>query len=134
MGPAGANYWPSAEQQLILCAALARDGRDHDQCSARRLERGDQPVDQRGAHLRHVAETDDRAVGIRRHRLDAGLERGRQPVGEIRIVREGDRQPGQRMLDALALMPGDDDHRLGARGERMFGDDAHQRLAVDLFQ
>jgi len=25
MGPAGANYWPTAEQQLILCAALARD-------------------------------------------------------------------------------------------------------------
>ena len=43
-----------------------------------RIEGGDQPVDQRRVDLRHVAEADDRAVGVGRHRGDAGLERGRQ--------------------------------------------------------
>ena len=46
-----------------------------------RVERRDQPVDQRGVDLRHVAEADDGAVGLRRHRRDAGLaarSRGRR--------------------------------------------------------
>ena len=57
-----------------------------------------------------------------------------ETLGEIRIVHETHRQPGERRLDALALMAGDDDHRLGARGERLLGGDAHQRLAADLCQ
>ena len=45
-------------------------------------KRGDQPVDHRGIDLRHVAEADDGAVGLRRHRGDAGLERGAETVGK----------------------------------------------------
>ncbi len=41
------------------------------------------PIDQR-----HVAEADDRAVGIFGHRRNAGLDGGRQPAGEIRIADE----------------------------------------------
>ena len=73
-------------------AALALDGRHHHQRAALRIEGGDQPVDQARIDLRHVAEADDRAVGIRRHRRDAGLERGAEALGEIRIVHEPHRQ------------------------------------------
>ena len=60
------------------------------------------------------------------------LQRGAEPVGVIRIVHEPHRQARERRLDLLALMAGHDDHRRGARGERLLGGDAHQRLAADL--
>ena len=47
------------------------------------------------------------------------LQRRAEPVGEMRIVHECDRQPGERRLDAFALMAGDDEHRPRARGERL---------------
>ena len=96
------------------------------------IESGDQAVDQGGIDLRHVAEADDGAVGLRRHGGDAGLERGAEPLGEVRIVHETHRQAGERRLDLLALVAGHDDDRLGARGQRRLGGDAHQRPAADL--
>ena len=84
--------------------------------------------------MRHVAETDDHAIGLRRHGGDAGLERGAKAVGEGRIVHELDRQPFERRLHPLALMAGDDDHRARARGERLFGDDANERPSADFRQ
>ena len=59
-------------------AALAVDGRHHDQRARARDRRRRSAVDQRGIDLRHVAEADDRAVGVAGHRGDAGLERGRR--------------------------------------------------------
>ncbi len=53
----------------------------------------DQPVDQCGVHLRHVAEADDGAVGILGHGGDAGLQRGAEAVGVIRIVHEAHGRP-----------------------------------------
>ena len=95
-------------------------------------KRADQAVDQGGIDLRHVAETDDGAVDVRRQRGDAGLERGAEPVGEMRIVHEPDRQAGKRRLDPLALMAGDHDDRPRPRGQRLLDDDADQRPAADL--
>ena len=115
-------------------AALAVDGRHHDERAVVGIEGADQAVDQGCIDLRHVAETDDGAVGLRRQRGDAGFERGAEPVGEMRIVHEFDRQAGERRLDLVALMPGDDDHRPRPRGEHRVDHDADQRLAADLGQ
>ena len=58
-----------------------------------------------------------------------------KPVGEIRIVHELHRRGRRARASTLvALMAGDDDHRPGARGERLLGGDAHQRPAADLGQ
>ena len=43
-------------------------------------------------------------------------------------------QARQRGFDLFALMPGHDDDRTSARGERLLGGDAHERLAGDLGQ
>ena len=51
---------------------------------------------------------------------------------EIRIVHEAHRQSGERRLDAFALVAGHHDDRLRARGQRLLGGDAHERLAADL--
>ena len=58
------------------------------------------------------------------------LQRGAEPVGEIRIVDEPHRQAGERLLDLLALMAGHDDDGLGARGQRLLGGDADERPAA----
>ena len=52
----------------------------------------------------------------------------------MRIVHEFDRQADERRFDALALMPGDDDHRPRARSERFLDGDANKRPAADLGQ
>ena len=62
---------------------------------------------------------------------DAGLDRRRQPAGEIRIADESHLEAGQRLLDQFGLMAGDDDHLGRLRGQRLFGDDPHQLLAVE---
>ena len=88
---------PARPQHRI--AALAFEGRHHHQRAAVRIERADEPIDQACVDLGHIAKTDDRAVGFRRNRCDAGLEGGTEPLRKIRIMHEANRQSGKRRLD-----------------------------------
>ena len=68
------------------------------------------------------------------HRRETGLQRRRQPVGEIRIVDDADVEAGERAAISSGPMPGDDDDGIGLRGERLLRDPADQRLAVEARQ
>jgi hypothetical protein len=80
---------PPRPQHRIAPPAL--DGRHHDERAAVGIEGGDEAVDQARINLRHVAQADDRAVGVRRHGGDASAQRRAQPLGKVRIVNELDR-------------------------------------------
>jgi exopolyphosphatase/guanosine-5'-triphosphate,3'-diphosphate pyrophosphatase len=113
-------------------AALAAGGRHHDERAALGIEGCDQPIDQIGTHLRHVAQANDRAIIAFGHRGKPRLERGRKPIGKIGVVHAPHVEAVERGLDPLALVAGHDNHRTRARRQRLLGGDAHQGPAADL--
>ena len=70
-----------ARPQHRIAAPVVADGH-RDQIAAIRRKGFDQPVDQMGIDQRHVAKTDHRAVGVRGHRGDAGLDRAGEPAAK----------------------------------------------------
>ena len=85
-------------------ALLAAERRQHDQPALVRVVHRQQPVDHPPGHQRHVAQADQRRRAFRRHRRDAGLQAGRQPLGIVRRVHVPHRPAAQRVLDLLRLV------------------------------
>jgi hypothetical protein len=106
------------EQHRVTAPATA--GGDDNASSFLRREGRDQPVDDRGAEPRHVAEADERAVARRGQRRNPGAQRGGKPLGVVGIVDKGHRQMRERRLNPLTLIAGDDQDRPRTRG--------HERL------
>ncbi|OIQ67953.1 hypothetical protein GALL_504660 [mine drainage metagenome] len=77
----------AARPQHRIAATAVADG-DRDQIAAIGRKGVDQVVDQLRRDHRHVAETDQRAIGIVRNRSYAGLHGAREPFGEIRVTDE----------------------------------------------
>ena len=57
-----------------------------------------------------------------------------RPSAKSGLRDEGHVKARQRLLDLPGLMAGDDDHAGCLRGQRLFGHDPHQRLAVEFGQ
>ena len=110
-------------------ALLAAECRQHDQPSFVRVVGGQQPVDHPPGHQRHVAQADQRRRALLRHRGDAGLQAGRQPLGIVRGMDVAHRPAAQRVLDLLRLMPGHHQHRPGIGRQHVVHHAGDHRLA-----
>ena len=115
-------------------AALAVPGRHDDGAALDRVEGGDQPVDQRRADPRHVAQADHRSGPVGWQRGEPGAQGGAEALGIVGVVGEAHLQPAQGLADLVLLVAEHHHDRIGARGQRGLDDVADHGLAGDLEQ
>jgi len=97
----------AATQQNRIAAPALIDRRRL-RAVGRAIERLDQLIEDRACHAWHVGQQRQRAGAMRRMR-EPHAQRRRHPAGEIWIIREDQRQAGERPLYFIARMAGDDD-------------------------
>ena len=94
----------------------------------------DQSIQVARRNARHVAQQHQRPVGLARQRPHAGLERGAEPLGEVRVGHECHIEAGKRRPHSLRLMPRHHQHRACLARQRSLRHPPHDGRPAKLGQ